>query len=544
MACADLPESFHFSVSNHVRRVVAAICMLALSLPCLADPAPSTLRFTIQSYDIAGNTKLSESSLKDAVAPFTGEGQDFSSIQSAISAITSLYKAAGYEAVRVVVPKQEIDDGTVHLQVIEAALGRVLVQGNKFFDESNVLHALPTLRVGETPNISKLGADLRLSNESYAKQTQVTFRQGEDPRTVDAVVNVSDDQPWHAAISLDNTGTDQTGNWRLGFAYLNANVLNLDHALAAQFVTSPSHLEDVQIFGLNYRIPLYGIGDALEFNASHSSVNSGVVNTTSGSYGINGSGDNFGVHYIHLLPRIKEWDQRFDIGVDYRHFHNGVSFVGSAGGSLIPDTEVRPLSASYEGFIRGQDREWGMQLAILHNIPGGSDGGSQAFRASRQPADTNYTMARYSFHITQTLPKNWQIHTEFNGQITNDALISGEQFGIGGVSSVRGFEERALANDKGYRATVEVHTPDFGSALHNANLKIKALAFLDAANASRNHGLDGETAHNHIASIGLGLRCSMGQHANLRFDVADTIDEGGISKTGLKKMQASFVYLF
>jgi len=271
--------------------------------------------------------------LNASVVEFTGEGKNFATIESAVEAIRKAYKASGYEAVRVSIPKQEIDDGIVRLQVTEATISNVLIQGNKHFDEANVRHSLPALQNGEMPNIKKLGVNLQLANESFAKQTQVTFRQGQDPRTVEAVVNVADDRPWHAAISLDNTGTTDTGDWRTGFAYMNANMFNRDHTLSAQYVTSPDHAADVKIYGLSYRIPLYTLGDAIELSASHSTVNSGVVNTTAGSYGISGGGDSFGVHYIYLLPRFIELDHRLNIGWDYRHFTNKVQLVGGAGGS-------------------------------------------------------------------------------------------------------------------------------------------------------------------------------------------------------------------
>ncbi|OQW71111.1 MAG: hypothetical protein BVN35_17205 [Proteobacteria bacterium ST_bin11] len=522
--------------------VQVLLCVFGPSLAAAATPDKP--HFPIRQFVIQGNLKISSHTLESVVAPLTGDDRDFATIQAAVAAIQLAYKEAGYETIRVVIPKQEIDNGIVRLQVFEAVLGKVQLEGNKFFDDSNIRHALPSLKEGQTPDIRALGVNLRLVNESSAKQTQVTFLKGDDPQAVDAKVEVVDGSPWRAAASLDNTGTDATGDWRLGFAYMHSNLFNRDHVISAQYVTSPEHIENVNIFGLNYRIPLYTLGDALEFNASHSDVNSGVINTTAGSYGISGSGDNLGGHYIYLLPRVMGWDQRINVGFDFRRYQNNVTLQGGDGSSLVPDTQVNVLSASYIGFIRQPEREWAVNFGVYQNMPGGSKGDSLALEAARTGANASYTLMRYSVNFNQNLPENWQLRAEFSGQHTNDALISGEQFGLGGINSVRGFQERILANDKGHRASLELFTPDLAALLEKNSVKLRAVAFYNAANAWRNNPLPDEEDHNHISSIGLGLRGSVGQHAHLRLDLANILDTGDVSSEGQKLAQASVFCLF
>jgi len=53
-------------------------------------------------------------------------------------------------------------------------------------------------------------------------------------------------------------------------------------------------------------------------------------------------------------------------------------------------------------------------------------------------------------------------------------LISGEQFGLGGADSVRGFEEREISGDDGIQLNLETHSPSFGPGL-------RPLAFADGS---------------------------------------------------------------
>jgi hemolysin activation/secretion protein len=54
---------------------------------------------------------------------------------------------------------------------------------------------------------------------------------------------------------------------------------------------------------------------------------------------------------------------------------------------------------------------------------------------------------------------NWVLSARLNGQWANEALISNEQFGGGGVSSVRGYHEGEVFGDTGWHASIEQQTP-------------------------------------------------------------------------------------
>src|SRR5206468_2113074 len=54
---------------------------------------------------------------------------------------------------------------------------------------------------------------------------------------------------------------------------------------------------------------------------------------------------------------------------------------------------------------------------------------------------------------------NWVLSARLNGQWASEPLISNEQFGGGGVSSVRGYHEGEVFGDTGWRASLEQQTP-------------------------------------------------------------------------------------
>ena len=111
-------------------------------------------------------------------------------------------------------------------------------------------------------------------------------------------------------------------------------------------------------------------------------------------------------------------------------------------------------------------------------------------------------------------------------QETDDALVQAEQFGLGGAQSVRGYDERASSNDRGYGMNLELYTPELASWL-NLNGSVRGLCFIDGGTLARNHRLPsetGETIVNRLRSIGIGLRASIGKTWTLSSDLGYVID--------------------
>ena len=498
---------------------------------------PVAPRFDIQRFVVEGNTLLPQSAIDKAVAPFTGKDRDFGDIQRSLEALQDVYLKGGYNAVRVLVPEQDIRTGTVRLQVVEARLASVRVENNRFFDTANVRASLPALKEGTSPNTRAIGENAQLANDSPAKQVSVALQASDKPGQVDATVRVVDENPTRYSVFADNTGTPSTGYYRTGVGFQHANVFNSDQVLSAQAITSPDQPSDVLIAGVGYHIPIYGWQGTMDFVGGYSDVNSGTVQDL---FTVSGSGSVFAARYTQYLPRIDTYDQKLALGWDWRAYHNNVGLVGVSG-SLVPDVTVQPLSLTYTGRFSQLGQDLSFYLAAAQNVPGGTDGGQDAFTAQRAGASANYLIYRAGAVYTKVLPRDYRLRAAANGQYTNYLLVSGEQFGMGGVDSVRGFYERETANDIGNRFSLEGYTPDFGAGFGNG-WTARALAFTDMA-----HGRDNnppQNANNGLASVGLGLRVNQGKSLALRLDWAYVTNAAGSRSEGSNRLHFAVAYSF
>jgi hemolysin activation/secretion protein len=501
------------------RLIAASVLAAAAGAAFAADPAP--IRFDISRFDITGNTLLTAAQADAAVAPFAGKGRDFGDVQAALEALEAAYHARGYRVVSVRLPEQELNGGVVRLEVLQARIGKISVSGNRFFDEANVRRSVPALVAGQTPNLDAVSASLRMANENPARKIKLTLQDASTDNLIDASLAVSDEKPWKAMFNLDNTGTGPTGKTHAGVVLQHANLWGLDHVGSFQYTTTVEEPSKVSVYGLGYHIPLYLLGDSVDLYASYSDIDSGSVSAGLFDLNVSGKGAMYGARYNHTLARRGETDARLVYGADIKAFRNSVLFGGVNFGN---DITVRPLSVGYSASLPFGSGDANEALTLVRNIPGGSRGADEDFARVRVGAKPAYTIVRLAGAVTQMVGQQWQARLLLNGQYSRDALVPGEQFGIGGSSSVRGLDERALSTDSGAAVNAELYTPSL-CPMH-ADWQCRALGFVDAASGSRNQALPGEIVRTTATSAGLGLRFALGSSINLQLDYGHALHAG------------------
>jgi hemolysin activation/secretion protein len=511
---------------------LAACALTTTATAYAADTDNNTVHFDINRFDIHGNTLLPQQSIDSLVAPFTGKHRDFSDVMGALEALENAYHARGYQLVRIDLPEQELDQGVIRLNVVQIKIGRVKIEGNKYFTDANIRHSLPDLNQWEVPNMTDISKSLKLGNENPSKKTIMTMQTGAEDDTVDATLAVTDESTWTTSANFDNTGNKQTGKTHAGVVLQNANMFGMDDVLSLQYTTTVEKPSQVKVYGAGYHMPLYSLGDSMDFFANYSSVDSGTLTVGSVSTGtldvaVTGNGAMYGARYNHNLATSGSYESKLVYGIDYKAYKSSEMIFGTDFGNSIT---VHPVSVTYQGTSSQDKRTLSGSVALLHNIPGGSRGGQSDFTAARAGAADDYNVLHFSGSAVQELPGAWQVRAIVNGQYTADALVSGEQFGAGGASSVRGFDEREVSNDSGVVGNLELYTP---TLCQNANWQCRLLTFYDTAYTKHNHGLPGEPTQISISSIGVGMRLAYGKSVDLQMDYGHVLHaESTLTQTG------------
>ena len=512
--------------------------------------AEVSLRFDILRYEVEGNTLFKPEQVQALVAPFTGKQRDFGDIQRAVEALEQAYRTAGYSAVQVHLPEQELERGVVTLKVIEARIGKINIGGNKHFDSDNIRRSLPALREGISPNARAISAAVVAANDNPAKKLNVTLQSGEDEGKVNAKVDVTDENPRKFFLTFDNTGNSQTGSYRLGLGFQHANIANRDHAVTLQYITSPEKLDQVSIYSIAYRMPVYAFGDSMDFFAAYSDVDAGTTSTPAGPLQFTGKGKILGARYNWILPRRGGFEHRLIFALDYRAYENSCSIGGAAVcGTGGADVTVHPFGVTYSGQLSREKSQTAFAAGVSRNFAGGQNGGTGDFQNARPSGRVDYTVLRLNLNHMTVHAKDWQSRVAVSAQHSPDALVAGEQFGLVGSNAVRGFLEREIANDTGYFANLELYSPDFGSQLGsklggrfaNSNINARVLVFYDYGHVSRNNVLAGEVEGASASSIGAGLRLNIRKDIALRVDAAQVRAQGTTLRGNSVRVHAGLV---
>lgn len=515
-----------------------------------SEPTGNTALVDITRFEVQGNTLLDAALVEELLAPFKGEDRSYTDIQRALETLEGAYRNAGYSAVHVITPEQEVTEGIVILQVIEAAVGKIILKGNTNYDADNIRNALPALVEGETPSARELSANIRLANQNPTRQIDVVLAVGESENTVDAKVNVQDESPHKLFLLLDNTGNQNTGMYRTGIGYQHNNLFNRDHAATLSYSTSPEQVNNVTQISASYRLPIYTLGDSIDLIAAYSDTNAGTTDTVAGPLTFSGKGQVYNARYNHYLPRQGDYTSKIIAGLDYRAYLNSCSLgaFGPAGcGSAAFDVTVHPVSFTYNGTLTKPTYVFDYAATLVRNLPGGSKGGAADFNAVRPSpaggagARADYTIVRLNGSYSSVLSGDWQYRLAGNAQYTPDALVSGESFGLVGANSVRGFIEREVSSDKGYVLNAELYAPDLAPGMEMPNGSFRLLGFIDYANGQV-VPLAGETATRTTAgSIGAGLRFTYGKNLMAKFDLARVTQGAGNSRAGDRRGHISLV---
>lgn len=467
----------------------------APALPAMSTPAKPV--FAIRGFDITGDNPLSGPDTTRILAPFLRSDATIDTLQKATAALEAALKAGGFALHRVVLPPQSVTD-SVKLEIVKFVVGKITVEGLKTYNAANIRASLPELAEGRAPNFRTLAVQTAIANESQGKNVQIALKEAEAADQIDARIVVTEAKPWNFAVSLSNTGSRDTGRDRLTFSGSHANVFDRDHQFTGAYTTSIERPGDVRQFGANYRVPLYALGGVLAASYTRSTVVGDF-----GALKSSGAGQTMGLNYSHSLAPEGGYRSYITVGLDDRRFD-----ITEIGGVPFPGQQVRrsrPVMVAYTARVETDTSTWGYSTSLAANLVAGGGNSLSAYRSEDARIRTAaFRVLRANANYLAPFGGGWVWSVRGQLQYSPDALISGEQFGLGGATSIRGTGERPIAGDKGLLAALEVTTPVLAPGL-------RMVGFLEMGWLRNNNpNAVNKPASDQLAGAGFGLRYSAG----------------------------------
>ena len=239
--------------------------------------------------------------------------------------------------------------------------------------------------------------------------------------------------------------------------------------------------------------------------------------STLGSLAVAGGGDVIGLQSIIVLPGSSDFFQTLNLGFDYKSNDQNIT-LSSQTNAIKTSYYYFPLSATYSATWIAKNQQTVLTIGPAFNFRGlGSDAG--AFAASRHNCDGSFVDVRGDLSHTHELPEGFQLVAKVQGQVADLPLVSGEQFGGGGLGTVRGYLEGAVFGDDAILGRAELRSPPLANWVKNKTADWRVYLFAEGGRLWILEPLPQQQSRFDLASFGAGSGIHLFNHCNGSLDL-------------------------
>jgi hemolysin activation/secretion protein len=458
---------------------------------------------------------------KELFSSYLGHPLSLNGLDKLVNQIVLVSRKVGRPVVDVFVPAQDVTSGTVQVIIFEGKIGEILIEGNKWFPEEKYRSKMRAKK-GDYIRRGPLIEDIDWINENPFRKATVAFQRGKGNGESDIVVKVKDRNPLQVYNGFENNGNRLTDRGRLFGGFVWGNAFNLDQQIGVQATINPDYRRFKAVSG-NYSIPLPWRHTLMLFGSwSKSSVEPEVdINVDAKSW-------QTGMRYQMNLKDYSRFRQNMQLGLDMKRSNNNLEFSGTSISNTYVD--VVQSNASYQCTYNDSmgKTEFGM-LYVFSPGEISKYNDNASFRSMREESQADYQYGRIDLERKTRVALGVTHRARISAQISDANLNSSEQFGLGGVTTIRGYEERTASGDKGYYVNNELIGPAsmLGEIFNIQNDigRLQPLLFWDYGKVSNQTTSNGANDGQILSSVGVGTRYNLKSTVMFNFDYGRQIRE-------------------
>ena len=404
------------------------------------------IRFTLSAITLRGNTIFPDAALGNLYKEHLGREISLGVIYQISDAITARYRNAGYVLARATVPAQRVENGIVQIVIFEGQIGKASIEG-KLPGKGKLLEAYLNKITASTPlSADVLERYVLLMNDLPGVAAKAVLVPSFDTAgATDLVLQVSED-PWDAALSVDNRGTEFIGavQFRAQGGY--NNLLGMYERISAQSVVT-QNTNELRFFDFGYAQPVGTEGTVAGISANISYSNPG---STLKQFDIEGQNRSITATLSHPWVRSRRKNISFQGSFTAKNSRTDLR------SSLLTEDRLRVVragaSADFTDGFAGVNLfglEVSQGLDILHATNSGD------LNRTRFSGREDFTKITGNAMRIQSITQRTRAVFAMNGQYALSQLFSSEEFGYGGVPFGHAYDPSQLTGDHGVSARAE-----------------------------------------------------------------------------------------
>ena len=375
----------------------------------------------VREFRFVGNTLLTNEQLAPAVAPYLNRPLDYNQLQAAAAVVAETYRTAGW-VVRTYLPQQDIKDGIVTIQIVEAVFGGIKLEGRASRVASEQIRGNVGAQQarGAPLNADALDRALLLADDLPGVTVAGSLAAGASERETDLILKLADEPLLVGEAGIDTTGSRSTGDQRFT-ANLNANS---PFGLGDLLTSSLIHTQGSDYLRLAYTVPVGGDGWRIGINASD--LRYQLIVAPYNPATDKGTSSTLGLDAAYPLIRSRLTNLYLNLAWNHKTFDN------EFGGATSTRYKIDDGTVTLNGNLFDNLGGGGANSATLSLVAGrrANEIGS---------SDQHFSKWRFSLSRQQVLTDSLSLFALLSGQEAGKALDSSEKFYLGGSGGVRAF---------------------------------------------------------------------------------------------------------
>jgi hemolysin activation/secretion protein len=414
------------------------------------DIAPdSKPEFELRSIALSGASAMLYEDLAASWRPYLGKKVSQADLAAIAEAIGDIYRAAGFQLSRAIVPPQDIEDGRVRIQVIEGSIAEIALKGDGA-EQFGVRPMLDPLLLEHPSRLTTLERQLLLVNGRPGVRIvdssieEIGDMSGRFRLTVEL-------KTWHVytSVGVDNLGSSSVGPWQIyALGAFNSYLLPGD-TLAVNLSTVANDPRELGFGRIAYEAPVGVDGVRLGGSALYSEVRPGDVR-----------------RLFNDLTRTGAFEAHASI-VAVQSLRSSLTLTAAFGFTNASESDIfgplykdRIRTISLTSDYRLQDAFGGTNFATMTYRQGLDILGASKFGddfASRDGASPNFSVLNFNYTRYQALVGPFSAKLSMASQTASGPLYLSQQFYIGGAAFGRGYGAAELSGDNGLAGSFELH---------------------------------------------------------------------------------------
>jgi hemolysin activation/secretion protein len=480
-------------------------------------------RFLIKDIQVTGSTVL-QPEIKKIIknSKLKYRTATFEDVVCLRSRITALYLQNGYvTSGAFLVNNQDLSQGIVQIQVVEGELEDIQITGLSHLTE-NYVRSRINLATTTPLNQKSLETALQLLILNPIIATvSAELTAGKRAGSNILLLDIQEADAFSTNLVLNNYRAPSIGEIQGSVNIAHNNLFGFGDRLQGNY----DFTEGLDLYNFSYTIPWNSYDGTLGF--SYDNGDSEIIEEQFRDFDI--ESETKTISFNLRQPLLRSPNQEFTLSFDLdlrrrRTFLQGEPFAFPLGGE-DGESNATVLRFSQDWVNRNAKRV----LAARSQFNLGID----AFDAtiSNTEPDGRFFAWQGQFQWVQQLSARNLLIARIGGQFTPNPLLSLEQFSLGGVNTVRGYQENQLITDSGILGSIEFRIP----LTKNPNT-LQLTPFFDFGTGWNHEEPESDPAT--LASLGLELNYSVASQLNLNLnygipliavdDEGDSIQENGV----------------